>query len=161
MFYDQDNGPTREQLHAELDRILDQGRAERSGDEGWPTIPGDLTNDLQGFFVAVGDATAQRDLDKHSPLTIIVHDRTKGRFPGAWVDAPNQVEDLGSALRTLEAARALSGIAHELQRDAAFFLDQPARFGKKITETAMDEKIPNATTQAAIDEARAMRKDQD
>ena len=165
MFYDINDGPTREQLHAELDRILDQGQAKRDED-GWPELPKDLISDLWNLYVAIGDAAAQRDIDKHSPLQIIVSDRTKARLPGAWVEAPPSVSDLASALRNLDAARTLTGIAHELQKDAAFFFDSPARFKKMIVESDLlpmpeERKIPNAATRAAIEEARSKRGERD
>lgn len=157
MDYDLFDGPTREQLHAELDRLLDKGRISDEDGE-MAQLPKGFIGELHEFFVGVTDGLVGRSTGKQQAVKVSIHDANHGYRPAEWAFVPNEVTDRESCISYIEAAKTISLAAERLQQQASSFLRNPERYEKGLFEREVSE--PNATTQAAIDEARDMRKDQ-
>lgn len=129
--YDRWEGPTREQLHAALDRILDKGRIERK-DDGWPDVDRDRLAELQDFFSAVRDGHIDRDCDGDAGILFHIEDRKKYRLPAAWVTVPNKFPDTEEMREHYAGAVGhLTSIVSELARTLAYSMGEERRKKEK------------------------------
>lgn len=100
--------PTRDELVAALDRLLETPRAESGHGGGWAVLPEGRLSEVNDFFRMVGRAVAEPDADGDPVIQWTLVDCRLGRAPASWIVAPHMADTPETLRETLRAASSLA-----------------------------------------------------
>jgi hypothetical protein len=126
--------PTRDQLIAALDKLLETPRAKSAG--GWAEVSMDRMWEMDGFFRLVRKAVMEPDPDGHMVITWDMLNRKLHRNPASGFLVPHRMESKQDTRDYISAAKALIGSGEELLRLVDFKLGDEIREERRLSEAA-------------------------
>ncbi len=126
---DRFDNPTRDELIAALDKLLQTPRAKSSG--GWADVSFERMHELDEFFRLVRKAVMEPDPDGDMVITWEMLHRAHHYAPAAWIRVPHSIETPQQIKETIKAAHDLSSMATKLLRKAEFSVDDLSSLNAK------------------------------
>jgi hypothetical protein len=131
--------PTRDQLIAALDKLLETPRAESTG--GWAEVSMDRMWEMDGFFRLVRKAVMEPDSDGDMVISWTMLNRKLHRSPGSGFLIPQHLESKQDMRDYISAAKALIGSGEELLRLVDFKIGDEIREERLSKETAAEKAV--------------------